>query len=202
MRTIRGHLGFKHVWLLLAACILPICASASPGDFYPSYEAKIVGHVLLSGTPTRQMSLQQEGRKSYLYVRQASQQDYTVFDVTKPARPKQINQISQRDLTMIRPGLATSEKPDTSRSSGQAANASGSQTRTPETVRVLDLSDPAHPKTIRTFNGVTNVVRDDGRKLIYVANNDGIWILSDQVVLRRHLCSSSDEISSAIPNCD
>ena len=45
-------------------------------------------------------------------------------------------------------------------------------------------------------------MRDDARSLIYVANGDGIWILSHREVLRRHLCSSSDALSSAIPNCD
>ena len=71
-----------------------------------------------------------------------------------------------------------------------------------ETVHVLNVSNPAKPKTIETFNGVTSIVRDDSRKLIYFANQDGIWILSHQTVLRRHECSSSDAISSAIPNCD
>ena len=44
MKTLRKTPRFKHVWLWLGAFILPICAGASQGDFYPSYEAKIVGH--------------------------------------------------------------------------------------------------------------------------------------------------------------
>jgi hypothetical protein len=46
------------------------------------------------------------------------------------------------------------------------------------------------------------MVRDDARSLLYVANGDGIWIVSHKPVLRRHLCDSSDAISSAIPNCN
>jgi len=204
MKTLRKTPRFKCVWLWLGAFILPICAGASQGDFYPSYEAKIVGHVLLSGKSTRQMFLQQEGRKAYLYVRQASQQGYTVLDVTKPERPKLLNQVSQGNLTILDSGLAISETPDTispSHSVGDAGRSQGSS-GSPESVRALDLSNPAHPKTIRTFEGVTSFVRDDARNLIYVANGDGIWILSHREVLRRHLCSSSDAISSAIPNCD
>jgi hypothetical protein len=72
----------------------------------------------------------------------------------------------------------------------------------PESVRLVDESDPAHPRTIQTFDGVTNLVRDNARNLIYVANGDGVWILSYQRVLRRHMCSSSDAISATIPNCD
>jgi hypothetical protein len=204
MKTRRKIPSFKHVWLWLGAFILPICAVASQGDFYPSYEAKIVGHVVLSGKPTRQMFLQQEGRRAYLYVRQASQQGYTVFDVTKPERPKLLNQLSQRNLTILDSGLAISETPNTASPSPSVGGAGRSQggSRTPESVRVLDVSNPAHPKTVQTFEGVTSIVRDDARSLIYVANGDGIWILSHREVLRRHLCSSSDAISSAIPNCD
>jgi hypothetical protein len=203
MKTIRKAPRFRHVWWLLGVLLFPICAGASTGDFYPSYETKIVGHVVLSGKTTRQMFLQQQGRRAYLYVRQASQQGYTVFDVTKPERPKLLNQVSQRNLTMLDSGLAISETPDAaspSRSTGDVGRNQGGG-GAPESVRMLDVSNPAHPKTVQTFEGVTSIVRDDARSLIYVANGDGIWILSHREVLRRHLCSSSDAISP-IPNCD
>ena len=60
--------------------------------------------------------------------------------------------------------------------------------------QVLDVSNPAHPRTIRILDGVTTIVRDDARNLIYVANSDGVWILSHHQVLRIHLCISSDAI--------
>jgi hypothetical protein len=151
------------------------------------------------------MFLQQEGRKAYLYVRTASQPGYAVFDVTKPEHPRAVNR-QPENLTMLGSGLAISETPDDSKtgSPAQAANRTSPQAsgKFPESVRVLDVSDPAHPRTIQTFDGVTSMARDDARNLIYVANGDGIWILSHREVLRRHLCSSSDAISSAIPNCD
>lgn len=204
MKTFHKTPRFNRVWLWLIAFVLPICAVASPGDFYPAYVAKVVGHLSLSKKPTRQMFLQKEGRKSYLYVRQASQQGYTVFDVTKPQRPKLLNQVSQGNLTYLDSGFAISETPDSaspSRSTGDQATSQGGSTA-PELVRVLDVSDPAHPRTVQTFAGVTSIARDDARGFIYVANGDGIWILSHREILRRHLCSSSDAISSAIPNCD
>lgn len=204
MKTIRGTRKFECVWLVLGLLILPICAVASQGDFYTSYEATVVGHVALPGTPTRQMLLQQEGRRTYLYVRQASQQGYTVFDVSKPDRPKVVNHLPQKNLIMVDRGLALSETPESSSPSRSAVPPGSSQAvnAAPQSVRVLDVSDPVHPKTVRTFDGVTSIVRDDARALIYLANGDGIWILSHRQILRRHLCSSSDAISSAIPNCD
>jgi hypothetical protein len=150
------------------------------------------------------MFVQHEGRKTYLYVRQAAQKGLTVVDVTKPERPSVVNHMPQGNLTMLNSGLAISETPDSApRANPQRAAADGnSGTAVPELVRVVDVSDPAHPRTIQTFDGVTSILRDDSRNLIYVANADGIWILSHQQVLRRHRCSSSDAISSAMPNCD
>jgi hypothetical protein len=203
MKTIPKTRRFECLWVLVGAFLLPLCAGASTGDLYPSYTTKIVAHVVLSAKPTRQMFLQQEGRKAYLYVRQASQQGYTVFDVTKPEQPKLLNQISQGNLTILDSGLAISETPDVARSSSSVNNAGRNQGggRNAELVRVLDVSDPVHPKTIKTFDGVTSIVRDDARSLIYVANGDGIWILSHKQILRRHFCSSSDAMSP-MPNCD
>jgi len=204
MKTIWKTKRIEWVAMALCAFSLTICASASPGDFYPSYEARVVAHLTKLGTPVRQMFLQQEGRKAYLYVRTDSQPGYTVFDVTKPEHPRVVYRRPE-NLTVLESGLAISEIPDDSKTGNpaQAPNRTGSPTiRAPESVRLLDVSDPAHPRTVQMFDGVTSIVRDDARNLIYLANADGIWILSHNQVLRRHLCSSSDAISSAIPNCD
>lgn len=196
-------------WTLLAlmsALFLAVFADASQGDFYPTDQVKVIAHLPLSGKATRQMFLQQHGRKQYLYVRQASQQGFTAVDVTKPKRPKVVNPLPNKNLTMLDSQLAIAEKPDNSLelSSHTLGNAEGTRGggTAPESVRLVDESDPAHPRTVQTFDGVTNLVRDNARNLIYVANGDGVWILSYQQVLRRHMCSSSDAISAAIPNCD
>ncbi len=142
-------------------------AGASTGDFYPSYEARVVGHVSLPGKAARQMFVQQEGRKELLYIRQASQQGFTVVDVTKPSRPKVVNhKMAAERVTMVDPGLAIAEQTDAgaSRTTGNASsNRAGN---VPESVRVLDVSNPAHPRTVQTFDGVTSMAQDDARKLI------------------------------------
>ena len=55
----------------------------------------------------------------------------------------------------------------------------GSGTAAPrtESIRVLDLSDPKNPRTLQTFDGVTNVLAEDARNLIYITNSEGLWIL-------------------------
>jgi hypothetical protein len=140
-------------------------------------------------------------------VQQPSQLGFTVVDVTKPSKPKTVSHVPQENLITVGSGLAISGESQSAVTVGISPVAGSPEgTRgggtVPETVRVLDVSDPAHPRTVQTFSGVTDILPDDARALIYVANGDGVWILSHQKVLRRHECSSSDAISSAIPTCD
>ena len=181
-------------------------ANASTGDFYPSYlQAKVIAHLPMSGA-TSQMFLERQGRKLYLYMQQP-QQAFTVVDVTNPAKPKTVSHVSHANLITVSSGLAIAEQPQgsatvrTPAAAGSAEGTRGGGGGSAPTVRVLDVSNPAHPQTVRTFSGVTNILSDEARGLIYVANGDGIWILSHQQVLRRYECSSSDAISP-IPNCD
>ncbi len=44
-------------------------------------------------------------------------------------------------------------------------------------VGLLDLSDPANPHRLYGFTGVTSILADDARNLIYITNNEGLWIL-------------------------
>jgi hypothetical protein len=134
------------------------------------------------------------------------QTGFTVVDVTKPNKPKVVNHVSQENLTLLNSGLALSETPDKSTDASPSHSMEGEHSglggsNAPESIRVLNISDPVHPRTLEIFDGVTSMVRDDAPSLLYVANGDGIWIVSHKQVLRRHLCSSSDAISSAIPTC-
>jgi hypothetical protein len=207
MRTINRELGVAGALLALSIVFLPINSHASQGDFYRSYaDTKVIAHVPLSGGSPQQMFLQQVGRRDYLYLQQASDQGFTVIDVSKPAKPKIVTHVPGKNLTLVGSGLAIAEAPASTAAGSSVADENTEGVRgggsTPQRVRVLDVSDPAHPRTVQNFSGVTSILPDDARGLIYVANGDGIWILSHQQVLRRHPCSSSDAISSAIPNCD
>lgn len=206
-KVIRKRRRFEYLLLAVSALFLVTSAKASPGDFYTSTEAKVVGHLPLPGNPARQMFVQRIGRKDYLYVRQSSRSGFTVIDVTKPQKPKVVSHVSQGNLTPLNSGLALSETPEKSTNAKLTQSMGGPSTgfgagNVPESVRVLNISDPVHPRTLETFDGVTSIARDDPRSLLYVANAGGIWIVSHKQVLRRHLCGSSDAISSAIPNCD
>jgi hypothetical protein len=42
---------------------------------------------------------------------------------------------------------------------------------------LLDLSDPKNPKVIKTFTGVTSMLPDDARRLLFIVNNEGLWVV-------------------------
>jgi len=63
-----------------------------------------------------------------------------------------------------------------------------------ESIRVLDLSDPRNPRTLQTFDGVTKVLAEDTRNLIYITNGEGLWVL-------RHNPAQESKKRS-LPPCD
>ena len=203
MKTIWKIRRFASVALVLGALLSTTRTDASDGDFY--LPAKVITHLPLSGG-VRRMFLQQEDGREYLYVQQPSAQGVTVIDVTKPERPKMVTQVPLENLTMVGSGLAISETPESS-ATGRTSLATGNpesprgSSAVLESVRVLDVSDPAHPRTVQNFDGVTSIVQDSARNLIYVANGAGVWIVSHPQALRRHECNSPDAISP-MPNCD
>jgi len=185
--------------------LLVTTAFAAPGDFYTSYQqAKVIAHLPLTGSAATQMFLEHHGRKQYLYVQQSGKQGFTVINVSKPKKPKLVTNVPQQEIAALGSGLAITEEAQTHSDRSYALTGEGSRGggSTPQSVKVFDVSDPAHPRIAQTFNGVTSIVTDNARGLVYLANSDGIWVLSHKQYLRRHLCSSSDAISSAEPNCD
>ncbi len=157
--------------------------------------ATVVAHVPLAGSPTNEMNLQENGGKQYLYVGANSNQGLTVVDVTNPGQPQVIrrlawpNQASSGRLQLVSGGLALAEAPD----SGSMAADPAPSTRT---VKVLDLSDPANPRAILSFSGVTSTLNDEAHNLVYITNSEGLWIVRNNQALgafaRPHACTSDD----------
>jgi hypothetical protein len=155
----------------------------------------IVAHVPLAGSPTKQMDLQENGGKQYLYIGANSNQSVTIVDVTNPGQPGVIrrvawpNQASSGRLQLVSGGLALAEGPD---GSSMAADPVPST----RTVKVLDLSDPANPRAVLSFSGVTSTLNDEAHNLVYITNSEGLWIVRNNQALgafaRPHACTSDD----------
>ena len=64
-----------------------------------------------------------------------------------------------------------------------------------ETVQLLNMSDPKNVKVMKTFKGVTSIYPDDGRKLVYLVNSDGLWIVSHRMTHPLPLCNSGSALT-------
>jgi hypothetical protein len=194
--------------VLLVVLIALSAAKDEPPKKPTDVPATVIAHLPLPQATGNQMLLQKEEGKQYLYVQQASKQGFMVVDVSKPEKPNllkrtaQSNQATAGDLDMVTPNVAIAEAPE------KKTTTLASTSRPTETVRVLDLSDPRNPKTIQEFNGVTSLLPDGGHGLIYLTNNEGLWILrySRAALLepakKKKPCDSEADISAMPPDCD
>ena len=198
--------------IAVLAIFVVLVAFSSANDEPPKkptdVPATVIAHLLLPQTTGNQMLLQKEEGKQYLYVQQASKQGFMVVDVSKPEKPNllkrtaQPNQATAGDLEMVTPNVGIAEAPD---KKPTTLTSSGHPT---ETVRVLDLSDPRNPKILQEFSGVTSLLPDGGHGLIYLTNNEGLWILrySRAALLepakKKRPCDSESEIAAMPPDCD
>jgi hypothetical protein len=203
----RSHLGPVTI-AFAAAMVIAAAPRISANNKPTEVPAKVIAHLVLKEAPGNEMLLQSKGDKQYLYVQKASKQGFTVIDVTKPVLPALVNQSDKSaetasgKLEIVGPDVGLAEVPDKN-SKGVIRN-SDSPT---ETVKILDLSDPAHPKVLQTFTGVTSILQDPSRGLIYLANNDGLWILNHArpgltPAKKKRPCGSEDAIASMPPDCE
>jgi len=154
------------------------------------------------------MLLQKESGKNYLYVQQASKQGFMVVDVSKPEKPDLLrrtaapSQATAGNLEMVSPDVAIAEAPEKTPGTLTSTN------RPTETVRILDLSDPRNPKTLQEFSGVTSLLPDGSHGLIYLTNNEGLWVLRYnrparlEPAKKKPPCDSNAEIMAMPPDCD
>jgi len=165
----------------------------------PTQAASVIAHVPLEGAVGAQMYLQARGDKRYIYVDQGTNQGYTVVDITKPAQPSVIRHVDTGKVQVVGSDLAMAESPE----EGKTVARSHPPT---QSVTLLDTSDPANPKTIQTFQGVTSVLEDNTRGLIFLTNGEGLWILQQTVATMRParkkpFCNSESAISAMPPDC-
>jgi hypothetical protein len=169
--------------------------------------ATVIAHLPLPQATGSQMFLQKDQGKSYLYVQQASKQGFMIVDVTKPEFPDllkrsaEVSKAMAGNLQMVTSDLAIvsapEKKPMTLTSSAHPA----------QNVRILDLSDPRNPTTVEEFTGVTGVLPDASHSLIFLTNNEGLWVLRYQrrVYLppssEKKPCTSYSELQAMPPDC-
>lgn len=140
----------------------------------PQDRIAVVGHLPWPGVEVDCLSATLHYSRNYLYAEDTKLGKVTVIDVTDVKAPSVVQ--------VARPANAQSS--DLLAVTGTAAligsPALPSAEPAPQSVRIVSFADPGHPQIPREFTGVTTVGSDSGRGLVFLANPEGIWILSKQ----------------------
>lgn len=208
MKGLQRRAGTVVALLTLLALLAPVASAkkdkSKDKDQPKAPTARVVAHLPLEGPVARQMFLQAQGGKQYLYVDQGAKAGYTVVDVTKPSQPTVVKHVDSGKLRVVGSGLAITETPEGDNNSKTVAKSHPPT----ESVKVLDTSDPANPRTIQTFNGVTSILQDNGHNLVYLTNDEGLWVLSNppervmQPERKKQPCTSESAIQAMPPDCE
>lgn len=138
----------------------------------PQDAIEVVGHIPTSGGPVIRFSSTQHYSSYYLYAEHEGGKDVTLIDVSKTAQP-----VVLADMPATPGGASASLVVVTGTAALTTEQTATAPVAPPQTIRIMDFSDPKQPKVAREFAGVTAMSRDDSRGLIFLANPDGIWIL-------------------------
>jgi hypothetical protein len=144
----------------------------------PKDEIEVVGHVPLTGGPVNRFFTTQHFSSYYLYAEHETGGTATLIDVTKISQPVVLADVVYQPNSNAG-GLSVVAGTAALISSNPVANAPASP---PQTIRIMDFSDPKSPKVAREFVGVT-AMSNDQRGMIFIANADGVWILQQHLAL-------------------
>jgi hypothetical protein len=142
----------------------------------PNDEIQVVGHIPATAGAVGRFLATQHYSSYYLYAEREAGKGVTLIDVTDVSKPSVLANVPYSSGGSD--SLAAVAGTAALLTSAPAATASADP---PQTIRIMDFSDPRNPRVAREFTGVTAISRDERRGLIFVANTDGIWIL------RQHL---------------
>ena len=152
---------------------------AKPAPKEPQDQIEVVGHIPLTGEPVTSFVVTQHYSRYYLYAERQGGKDVTLIDISNTGKPVVLSDVAypsgggSGNLFAV---AGTAALITEGQSSSTAAPA-------PQTIRIMDLSDPQHPAVAREFTGVTAIGRDEQLGLIFLANSDGIWILHQSLAL-------------------
>jgi hypothetical protein len=180
--AIRGYRSRIFLSFLAGAVLGAPLASAKTrkskaADAAPKDEIEVVGHIPATDGPVTRFLATQHYSSYYLYAEHETGGKVTLIDVTRTNQPAVLADVAyaptsgSSSLTVVAgtAALVSSEPAGT-------ANA-----QAPQTIRIMDFSDPQNPKVAREFTGVTAITRDEHRGLIFIANAEGIWILRQRL---------------------
>lgn len=136
-------------------------------------DIRVLANLPLKDMQVNQMFVQQWGNKEYLYLHRAAEDVYALVDVTDPSKPILINADALKGTapegSVGGSPLAITATPD--------KKVEGAKELPTQTINFVDTSDPKHLNAVKTFKGVTSMYSDAARKLVYLVNDEGLWII-------------------------
>jgi hypothetical protein len=181
--------------------IMPRAAAQTSTSGSSQEHVSVVAHLPLDRMHVNQMFVQRHDGKFYLYLHRPSKQTFAVVDITDPGKPALVIRDAVRETpgSVVQPPAAGSVLAFAFTPEGGTAPAATSTLRT-ETVQLVDMSNPKNVETVKTFKGVTSTYSEDDRKLVYLVNEEGLWIVSHNLTRPMPLCTSGDALTP-LPNC-
>jgi len=208
LSNLPGRFALLSSFLLLFFMAIPRGTVQAAGAMSQEH-IRVLAHLPLNGMHVNQMFVEQQGNRSYLYLHRTGDNAFAVVDVTRPSEPmllsrKAIEEPARGQINPPAPGsvLAIALKPERTGQGSSASVQTGAAAAVlpTETVQLLDLSDPQNPKTLKTFEGVTSMFPESGRKLVYLVNSQGLWIIQHHALHPMPLCTSADALNP-MPDC-
>lgn len=142
----------------------------------PQHAIEVVGHVPPGGGTVTQFLLTQHFSSYYLYAEHEGGKNVTLIDVSNASQP-----VFLWELPTPPSGSAGSFVAVAGTAALITEPMSILPPVAPQTVRIMDYSDPKQARVVREFAGVTALSTDAGRELVFLANPEGIWILHPRV---------------------
>jgi len=204
--------GLVIVISLLAGLLALPATAAAQSNSGTEEDVKVLAHLPLSGIHVNGMFIQHRNDKDYLYLHRPVRQAFAVVDVSKPEKPVILDKAalqeparSQVSVNAANSALAIAVAPEDHPRAGETKSndkgGAGTAVELPtETLRLMDLSNPKHPRVLKTFTGVTSYLPDDSRHLIYIVNQDGLTIIRHRQAQPMPFCTSEDALTQQ-PNC-
>ena len=149
---------------------------ARPAEM-PQDQIDVLANLPVSGGPVTRFVMTKHYSRSYLYLEHSSH-IVTLVDVTDASHPALLADVDMGGAS----GTLLTAAGDAAliSSDGSAPVASAAQAAAPaaeKTMTIVSFADKSHPQTIKQFRKVTCTALDDHRGLVFVANDEGLWIL-------------------------
>jgi hypothetical protein len=180
----------------LFLCLSVLASSALAQTSSGQELAKVIGHLRLENIRVNQMFLEKRGEKYFLFLHRPVSDAFALVDVTNPSKPVLVNADEMK-------GYASVEPPEGNSVVAISAVPEGIEHPAPiptDTVQLLNLANPKDVKVLKTFKGVSAFTSDDGRKLVYLVNSEGLWIVSHHMTHPLPVCNSASALTP-MPNC-